>query len=150
MIRRPPRSTLFPYTTLFRSPGFNALRFFHWVEEIHPTWTTGVPTMHRAILGRAERNKEILARRRLRLIRSSSASLRPRLMAELEAAFQAPVIEAYGMTEASHQMASNPLPPRPRKAGSVGVAAGPESGIMGENGTRLAPGARGGIVGRGA
>ena len=132
------------------TPGFNALRFFHWLEEVHPTWTTGVPTMHRAVLGRADRNKEILARRRLRLIRSSSASLRPRLMAELEAAFQAPVIEAYGMTEASHQMASNPLPPRPRKAGSVGVAAGPEIGIMDENGTLLPQGASGEIVVRGA
>ena len=131
------------------TPGFNALRFFHWLEEVHPTWTTGVPTMHRAILGRADRNKEILARRRLRLIRSSSASLRPRLMAELEAAFQAPVIEAYGMTEASHQMASNPLPPRPRKPGSVGVAAGPEIGIMDDSGALLPQGARGEIVVRG-
>jgi acyl-CoA synthetase (AMP-forming)/AMP-acid ligase II len=132
------------------TPGFNALRFFHWLEEIHPTWTTGVPTMHRAVLGRADRNKEILARRRLRLIRSSSASLRPRLMAELEAAFQAPVIEAYGMTEASHQMASNPLPPRPRKAGSVGIAAGPEIGIIDDKGTLLPQGASGEIVVRGA
>src|SRR2546427_9072628 len=132
------------------TPGFNALRFFHWLEEVHPTWTTGVPTMHRAVLGRADRNKQILARRRLRLIRSSSASLRPRLMAELEAAFQAPVIEAYGMTEASHQMASNPLPPRPRKPGSVGLAAGPEIGIMAEAGGPLAPGAGGGHLVRGA
>jgi acyl-CoA synthetase (AMP-forming)/AMP-acid ligase II len=105
--------------------------------------------MHRAILGRAERNKEILAKRRLRLLRSSSASLRPRLMAELEAAFQAPVIEAYGMTEASHQMASNPLPPRPRKPGTVGVAAGPEIGIMDDAGNLLPQGAAGEVVIRG-
>ena len=131
------------------TPGFNALRFFHWLDEIHPTWTTGVPTMHRAILGRAERNKEILARRRLRLIRSSSASLRPRLMSELEQAFQAPVIEAYGMTEASHQMASNPLPPRPRKPGSVGIAAGPEIGILDDSGKLLPQGESGEIVVRG-
>jgi oxalate---CoA ligase len=131
------------------TPGFNALRFFHWLEEVHPTWTTGVPAMHRAILGRAERNREILARRRLRLLRSSSASLRPRLMAELEQAFQAPVIESYGMTEASHQMASNPLPPRPRKPGSVGVAAGPEIGIMDSSGTLLSDGESGEIVVRG-
>ena len=142
-------SSLSAGAQVFVTPGFNALRFFHWVEEIHPTWTTGVPTMHRAILGRAERNKEILARRRLRLLRSSSASLRPRLMAELEAAFQAPVIEAYGMTEASHQMASNPLPPRPRKPGSVGIAAGPEVGIMDDAGTLLPQGAGGEIVVRG-
>jgi acyl-CoA synthetase (AMP-forming)/AMP-acid ligase II len=131
------------------TPGFNALRFFHWLEEVHPTWTTGVPTMHRAVLGRAERNTEILARRRLRLIRSSSASLRPKLMTELEQAFQAPVIEAYGMTEASHQMASNPLPPRPRKPGSVGLAAGPEIGIMDDSGALVQRGESGEIVIRG-
>jgi oxalate---CoA ligase len=131
------------------TPGFNALRFFHWLEEVHPTWTTGVPTMHRAILGRAERNPEILARRRLRFIRSSSAQLRPRLMEQLEEAFQAPVIEAYGMTEAAHQMASNPLPPRPRKPGSVGLAAGPEIGIMDAQGKLLPPGESGEIVIRG-
>src|SRR2546425_12578664 len=28
MIRRPPRSTLFPYTTLFRSPGGEVHQFF--------------------------------------------------------------------------------------------------------------------------
>jgi acyl-CoA synthetase (AMP-forming)/AMP-acid ligase II len=135
---------------VYVTPGFNALRFFHWLDEVHPTWTTGVPAMHRAVLGRAERNKEILARRRLRLIRSSSASLRPRLMAELEAAFHAPVIEAYGMTEASHQMAANPLPPRPRKPGTVGVAAGPEIAIMNESGTLMPAGHSGEIVVRGA
>src|SRR3954468_6464268 len=131
------------------TPGFNALRFFHWLEEVHPTWTTGVPTMHRAILGRAERNPEILARRRLRFIRSSSAQLRPRLMGQLEQTFQAPVIESYGMTEASHQMASNPLPPRERKAGSVGVAAGPDVAIMDEAGNLLGAGRTGEVVIRG-
>lgn len=130
-------------------PGFNALRFFHWLEEVQPTWTTGVPAMHRAVLGRADRNREILARRRLRLIRSSSASLRPRLMAELEKTFQAPVIEAYGMTEASHQMASNPLPPLPRKPGHVGIPAGPQIAIMDEAGAILPQGAAGEIVIRG-
>src|ERR1700738_4919762 len=127
------------------TPGFNALRFFHWLAEIHPSSTTGVPTIHRAILGGADRHREILSRRRLRLIRSSSASLRPRLMAELEQAFQAPVIESYGMTEASHQMASNPLPPRPRKPGSVG----PEIAIMDESGALLPQGGSGEIVVRG-
>jgi acyl-CoA synthetase (AMP-forming)/AMP-acid ligase II len=130
-------------------PGFNALRFFHWLDEVRPSWTTGVPTMHRAILERAKRNPEILARRRLRLIRSSSASLRPALMAQLEKTFEAPVVEAYGMTEASHQMASNPLPPRPRKPGSVGVAAGTKIAIMDAAGNLLAGGESGEIVVRG-
>ena len=71
-------------------------------------------------------------------------------MAELEHTFSAPVIEAYGMTEASHQMASNPLPPGVRKPGSVGVAAGPELAIMAEDGDRLlAAGEVGEIVIRG-
>jgi acyl-CoA synthetase (AMP-forming)/AMP-acid ligase II len=70
-------------------------------------------------------------------------------MAELERAFQAPVIESYGMTEASHQMASNPLPPRERKASSVGVAAGPEVAIMDEAGNLLEAGQTGEVVIRG-
>jgi acyl-CoA synthetase (AMP-forming)/AMP-acid ligase II len=105
--------------------------------------------MHRAILERAKRNPEILARRRLRLIRSSSASLRPALMAQLEKTFEAPVIESYGMTEAAHQMASNPLPPRPRKPGSVGVAAGTQIAIMDAAGNLMAGGESGEIVVRG-
>ncbi len=87
--------------------------------------------MHQAILTRAERNAEILGRRKLRFIRSSSASLPPQVMLELEKTFGCPVIESYGMTEAAHQMASNPLPPRARKPGSVGIAAGPEVGDHG-------------------
>src|SRR5205807_6981732 len=71
------------------------------------------------------------------------------LMEQLETAFQAPVIEAYGMTEASHQMASNPLPPRPRKPGTVGLAAGPEIGIMDPEGKLLERGQTGEIVVRG-
>jgi acyl-CoA synthetase (AMP-forming)/AMP-acid ligase II len=131
------------------TPGFNALKYFAWLDEVKPTWTTAVPTMHQAILSRADRNKEIIARSRLRLIRSSSASLPPQVMAELEKTFNAPVIEGYGMTEASHQMASNPLPPRKRIPGSVGVAAGPEIAIMDEAGNLLKPGDTGEVVIRG-
>jgi oxalate---CoA ligase len=131
------------------TPGFNALKFFHWLDEVKPTWYTAVPTMHQAILSRAGHNGEIVARTRLRLIRSSSASLPPQVMGELERTFRAPVIEAYGMTEAAHQMASNPLPPRPRKPGSVGLAAGPEIAVMDEQGTLLPPGEVGEVVIRG-
>ncbi len=120
------------------SPGFNALKFFSWFDEIRPTWYTAVPTMHQAILARAGRNAAILGRSRLRFIRSSSASLPPQVMADLERVFRVPVIESYGMTEAAHQMASNPLPPRPRKPGSVGIAAGPEIAILNEDGRQLA------------
>jgi acyl-CoA synthetase (AMP-forming)/AMP-acid ligase II len=90
------------------APGFDALKFFGWMKDANPTWYTAVPTMHQAILARAERNADVIAARPLRFLRSSSASL-----------------PAYGMTEAAHQMASNPLPPRAQKPGSVGVAAGP-------------------------
>ncbi len=131
------------------SPGFNAMKFFGWFEQVRPTWYTAVPTMHQAILTRAARNTEIIKSGRLRFLRSSSASLPPQVMAELESTFGVPVLEAYGMTEASHQMASNPLPPRPRYAGSVGLAAGPEIAIMDENGTLLPPGALGEVVIRG-
>ena len=131
------------------TPGFNALKFFGWFDEVKPSWYTAVPTMHQAILSRAERNKDEVARGRLRLIRSSSASLPPQVMAALEATFGAPVIESYGMTEASHQMASNPLPPRKRFAGSVGVAAGPEIAVMADGGALLPAGELGEIVIRG-
>ena len=131
------------------TPGFNALKFFSWMEEARPSWYTAVPTMHQAILARAERNAEIIKNGRLRLIRSSSASLPPQVMEALEATFRVPVIEAYGMTEASHQMASNPLPPRARFAGSVGIAAGPELGIMDEAGKLQPPGSLGEVVIRG-
>jgi acyl-CoA synthetase (AMP-forming)/AMP-acid ligase II len=129
--------------------GFNAFRFFAWVEQARPSWYTAVPTMHQAILPLAARNKPILDASRLRFIRSSSASLPPQVMTALEAAFGVPVIEAYGMTEASHQMTANPLPPRPRYAGSVGIAAGPEVATMAEDGTLLAPGELGEVVIRG-
>jgi acyl-CoA synthetase (AMP-forming)/AMP-acid ligase II len=132
------------------TPGFDALQFFRWLEEVRPTWYTGVPTMHQAILGRAARNDAIIRSVRLRLVRSSSASLPPQVMAELEKTFGAPVIEAYGMTEAAHQMASNPLPPRPRKPGSVGLPAGPDVAIMDEAGKLLPADAIGEIVIRGA
>ena len=129
--------------------GFNALKFFDQLDQVQATWYTAVPTMHQMILSRAERNAEILARRKLRFIRSSSASLPPQVMKSLEAAFDCPVIESYGMTEASHQMASNPLPPAPRKPGTVGIAAGPEVAIMDLDGKLLARGETGEIVIRG-
>jgi acyl-CoA synthetase (AMP-forming)/AMP-acid ligase II/thioesterase domain-containing protein len=132
------------------TPGFDVSTFFEWMEALQPTWYTAVPTMHQAILTRAESNHDLIARCPLRFLRSCSAALPPQVMTELERVFQAPVIESYGMTEASHQMASNPLPPRARKAGAVGVAAGPEIAIMDEMGHLLPPGHKGEIVIRGA
>ena len=142
-------SSLLSGASIVCSPGFIAPRFFEWLEVFCPTWYTAVPTMHQSILMQAERHAGISSRR-LRLIRSSSAPLPPQVMADLERCFQAPVIESYGMTEASHQMASNPLPPGVRKPGSVGVAAGPEITVMDDSGNILPPGSVGEVVIRGA
>ena len=142
-------SSLHAGASVHCSPGFNALQFFRWLDDVRPTWYTGVPTMHQAILSRASRNQATIDNVPLRLIRSSSASLPPQVMKELEETFGAPVIEAYGMTEAAHQMASNPLPPRARKPGSVGLPAGPEVAIMDQAGELLAAGEVGEIVIRG-
>jgi acyl-CoA synthetase (AMP-forming)/AMP-acid ligase II len=131
------------------TPGFHALKFFGWLGGANPTWYTAVPTMHQAILSRAARNSQVIADQRLRFVRSSSASLPPPVMHELESVFGCPVVEAYGMTEAAHQMASNPLPPADRKAGTVGMAAGPDVAIMNDAGELLAQGGNGEIVIRG-
>jgi acyl-CoA synthetase (AMP-forming)/AMP-acid ligase II len=128
------------------APGFNALKFFSWLDNARPTWYTAVPTMHQAILARSGHNSEIIERAPLRFLRSSSASLPAPVMKELVATFRAPVIEAYGMTEAAHQMCCNPLPPRAQKPGSVGVAAGPEVRIASESENRLLDGGVGEIV----
>jgi acyl-CoA synthetase (AMP-forming)/AMP-acid ligase II len=135
---------------VFCTPGFNALKFFGWMDEAHPTWYTAVPTMHQTIVARASKNAEIIARNPLRFMRSSSSSMPPQVIRELEEVFHAPLIESYGMTEATHQMASNPLPPAVRKPGTVGVAAGPEIAIMDTNdGSLLERGGTGEIVIRG-
>ncbi len=134
---------------VFCTPGFNALKFFGWMDEAKPTWYTAVPTMHQTIVGRAGKNAEVIARHPLRFVRSSSSSMPPQVIKEIEDVFHAPLIESYGMTEAAHQMASNPLPPAVRKPGSVGLAAGPEVAIMGEDGSILAQGEIGEIVIRG-
>jgi oxalate---CoA ligase len=134
---------------VFCTPGFNALKFFGWMEEAKPTWYTAVPTMHQAIVSRASKNADVIARYPLRFVRSSSSSMPPQVIREIEAAFNAPLIESYGMTEATHQMASNPLPPAVRKPGSVGVAAGPEIAILDDDGGVLPQGAVGEIAIRG-
>ncbi|MBL8343948.1 MAG: AMP-binding protein [Rubrivivax sp.] len=134
---------------VFCTPGFNALKFFGWMDEAAPTWYTAVPTMHQAILGRASKNADVIKRHPLRFLRSSSSSMPPQVIRELEEVFGAPLIESYGMTEATHQMASNPLPPGVRKPGSVGLAAGPEVAIMDEAGALLPRGQVGEIVIRG-
>jgi len=131
------------------TPGLRVLEFFRWLEELGPTWYTAVPTLHQAILAEAPAHAAELSRSGLRFVRSSSSALPRRTLEELEAVFGVPVVEAYGMTEAAHQMASNPLPPAMRKPGSVGPAAGPEVAVADMGGRLLAPGETGEVVIRG-
>jgi oxalate---CoA ligase len=131
------------------TPGWNALRFFAWLDQFRPTWYTAAPAIHRVILARAGRHCDLIQRVNLRLIRSCSAALPTQVMAALEETFGCPVIETYGMTEAAHQIASNPLPPALRKPGTVGIAAGPEIAVMDPAGKFLSAGAAGEVVIRG-
>jgi acyl-CoA synthetase (AMP-forming)/AMP-acid ligase II len=133
------------------SPGFDVSRFSGWLTEFRPTWYSAVPTIHQAILAQARDSRERLSDSRLRFVRSSSASLPPRIFAELERVFEAPVIEWYGMTEVtSSPIACNTLPPRQRKAGSVGLPTILNVAIMDERGAFLPSGQTGQVVVRGA
>jgi acyl-CoA synthetase (AMP-forming)/AMP-acid ligase II/aryl carrier-like protein len=131
------------------TPGFDPEKFFTWLEQFRPTWYTAVPTMHQAVLSCATQQKESLRHSSLRFIRSSSAALPLRVMQALAEIFRVPVIESYGMTEASHQIASNPLPPGTRKARSVGLPVGVEVAVMDDEGNLLDAGKTGEIVIRG-
>ncbi|WP_147126764.1 acyl--CoA ligase [Shimia ponticola] len=124
--------------SIFCTAGFNAMNFFAMMSEARPTWYTAVPTMHQAILSRAGRNAEVIKDVPLRFLRSSSASLPAQVMEALNETFNAPVVEAYGMTEAAHQMCCNRLDLQ--KPGSVGVAAGPEVAIGHETENKLIDG----------
>ncbi|HEU5218364.1 MAG TPA: AMP-binding protein, partial [Gemmatimonadales bacterium] len=133
------------------APGFLGPSFMEWLAVTYPTWYTAVPTMHQAILARAAEpaHQGIVRGHRLRFVRSSSAALPKRILEELEKVLGVPVVEAYGMTEAAHQMASNPLPPGVRKPGSVGPAAGPEIAILDASGRPLPRGETGEVCIRG-
>jgi oxalate---CoA ligase len=130
-------------------PGFEPFSFFPRLAETKATWYTAVPTIHHAILTRSDRNAAARDSR-LRFTRSSSSAMPPSLMANIEGLFGVPLIEAYGMTEASHQIASNPLPPGERRPGSVGVPRGVEVEIVGTDGRRLPPLQAGEMVIRGS
>ena len=127
--------------------GFSAPQFFECLEAFQPTWYSAAPTIHQAILENVALYPDITARPSLRFIRSASAAMPPRVIANLERIFKVPFIEAYGMTEAGPQIASNRL--SERKSGSVGRAAGPEIAIMDETGSLMPPGEPGEIVIRG-
>jgi acyl-CoA synthetase (AMP-forming)/AMP-acid ligase II len=132
------------------TPGCDVNRFFGWLREFAPTWYSAVPTMHQAILAQARLNPDQVAGVRLRLVRSASAPLPPRVLAELEQTFGTSVIEFYGMTEtASAPIACNPLPPRKSKPGSVGIPVGLDVAIMDDRGDMLPAGEAGHVTVRG-
>ena len=138
-------STLLSGGTVVVPSKFNPLSFWRTVRDNRVTWYSAVPTIHQLLLSRAGSERPAGAEN-LRFIRSCSASLSPELMQGLESAFGAPVLEAYGMTEASHQMCSNPLPPAAHKPGSVGPGTGVKVSIMDAQGNHLREGVRGEVV----
>jgi len=128
-------------------PGkFNPLSFWRVAKDHGVTWYSAVPTLHQLLLARADSTSRPAGAEKLRFIRSCSASLPPQLMHDLEAAFGAPVLEAYGMSEAAHQMATNPLPPAARKPGSVGRGTDVRISIMDKDGRHLPTGQAGEVV----
>lgn len=132
------------------SGRFSASTFWADMRASGATWYTAVPTIHQIILDRHASRPEAEAYPALRFIRSCSASLAPAILERLEAAFGAPVLEAYAMTEASHLMTSNPLPEDgARKPGSVGRAVGQELAVLDEEGRRVAAGSPGEVCIRG-
>jgi acyl-CoA synthetase (AMP-forming)/AMP-acid ligase II len=141
-------ATLISGGTVVVPARFNPLSFWRVARDHGVTWYSAVPTLHQLLLARAAdpSSRKPAGTERLRFIRSCSASLPPRLMLALETAFGAPVVEAYGMTEAAHQMASNPLPPANRRPGSVGRGVDVRISIMDKEGRHLAPGERGEVV----
>ena len=129
--------------------GFDAFRFFSRLRSLHPTYYTAVPTMHQMVLARSARHAAEARSAGLRFVRSSSASLPAPVLADLRQLFGVPVIEAYGMTEATHQMCANPLPPGEAKIRSVGLPTGINLAILDEAGHRQPPGTRGEVSIRG-
>ena len=129
------------------TPGFSAAQFFESLEAFHPTWYSAAPAIHQAILENVPSYPKIAGRSRLRFLRSASAAMPRQVMADLERVFRAPFLEAYGMTEAGPQIASNRL--TGRKVGSVGRAAGPDVAIMDEAGNLMPTAETGEIVIRG-
>ena len=141
-------ATLFSGGTVVAPLKFDPLAFWRTVRDTRATWYSAVPTIHHLLLSRAGSERPRGAEH-LHFIRSCSAALHPDMMRKLECLFGAPVLEAYGMTEASHQMASNPQPPGVRKPGSVGPGTGVEISVADESGRHLAPGERGEVVVKG-
>jgi acyl-CoA synthetase (AMP-forming)/AMP-acid ligase II len=136
--------------TVVAPAKFTPFAFWPVAREHRPTWYTASPTFHHLILQRRPAGAQPAGGESLRFVRSCSSQLSPAFMAEIEEKLGVPVLEAYGMTEASHQMSSNPLPPGERRPGTVGVGTGVEIGVMDEAGALMPAGTPGEVVIRGA
>ncbi|RSL88721.1 hypothetical protein CEP52_015134 [Fusarium oligoseptatum] len=132
---------LFTGGSMVVPPKFSASEF--WVDFIahKANWYTAVPTIHQILL----KNPPPSPKPSIRFIRSCSSPLSPTVFQQLEETYNAPVLEAYAMTEASHQMTSNPLPPAKRKAGTVGIGQGVEVRILNDQGEEVSQGSEGEI-----
>ncbi|KAL1864173.1 hypothetical protein VTK73DRAFT_6108 [Phialemonium thermophilum] len=126
-------------------PKFSASDFWHDFVTHKANWYTAVPTIHQILL----KNPPPSPKPHIRFIRSCSSPLSPTVFHQLEATYNAPVLEAYAMTEAAHQMTSNPLPPGKRKPGSVGIGQGVEVVILDDDGDEVPQGKEGEICIRG-
>jgi acyl-CoA synthetase (AMP-forming)/AMP-acid ligase II len=137
-------------TVVLPSTGkFSSATFFRELILNNCTWFSAVPTMHHILLQTSE-NRELLPKQRLRFIRSCSSALAPALLAQVESMYGVEVLEAYAMTEASHQMTSNPLGPRRRKPGTVGIPQGSvQIKVLNETGQEVPIGSRGEICVKG-
>ena len=140
-------ATLASGGTVIVPPRFSATHFWSSFRKHRATWYTAVPTIHQILLARADADGA--PNSGIRFIRSCSSALAPSVLAALEQRFGAPVVEAYGTTEASHQIASNPLPPRVRKPGTVGVGTGVEIAIVNSSGETMSAHSSGEVVIRG-
>lgn len=124
---------------------FSAGEFWDDFITYKANWYTAVPTIHQILL----KNPPPHTKPNIRFIRSCSSPLSPKTFHELEKAFDAPVLEAYAMTEAAHQMTSNPLPPAKRQPGSVGIGQGVEVKILDQEGKEVPQGSEAEICIRG-
>ncbi|RPA75282.1 acetyl-CoA synthetase-like protein [Ascobolus immersus RN42] len=124
---------------------FSASHFWNDFIKHKANWYTAVPSMHQILL-RSPLPPQIPP---IRFIRSCSSPLAPAVFEQIEKTFKAPVLEAYAMTEAAHQMTSNPLPPAARKPGSVGLPQGIELKILNTDGKEMEQGKEGEICIRG-
>ncbi|WP_205875812.1 FadD7 family fatty acid--CoA ligase [Mycobacterium camsae] len=140
-------------TVLLPARGrFSAHTFWDDISTVGATWYTAVPTIHQILLERAAATPGGTRRAALRFIRSCSAPLTPEVARALQAEFAAPVVCAFGMTEATHQVASTGIDPDVNPAafsGLVGRSTGPQIRIAG-NGVPVAPGDVGEVWLRGA